>query len=115
MLSPKNRLKINKTDSKKWPNKKQIYTPLFKMVVRVNQSGDKDPKIGFIVPGKIKGAVKRNRVRRYFTEAIRGRIGKLPSNSEAILIVSKEASEENYETISNWIDKAISKIYTSFN
>ena len=115
MLSPKNRLKINKTDSKKWPNKKQIYTPLFKMVVRVNQSGDKDPKIGFIVPGKIKGAVKRNRVRRYFTEAIRSRIGKLPSNSEAILIASKEASEENYETISNWIDKAISKIHTSFN
>lgn len=115
MLSPKNRLKINKTDSKKWANKKQIYTPLFKMVVRVNQSGDKDPKIGFIVPGKIKGAVKRNRVRRYFTEAIRGRLDKLPNNSESILIASKEASEENYETISNWIDKAISKIHTSFN
>lgn len=85
------------------------------MVVRVNQSGEKDPKVGFIVSGKIKGAVKRNRVRRYFTEAIRDRIGKLPSNSEAILIASKEAGEENYETISNWIDKAISKIHTSFN
>lgn len=115
MLAQKNRLKINKTDSKKWPNKKQIYTPLFKMVVRISQNGDKDPKIGFIVPGKIKGAVKRNRVRRYLTEAIRERIDKLPNNSEAVLIANKEASKESHETISNWIDKAISKIHTSSN
>ncbi len=85
------------------------------MVVRVNQSGDKDPKVGFIVPGKIKGAVNRNRVRRYLTEAIRERIDKFPSNSEVVLIASKEASEQNHETISSWIDKAISKIHTSFN
>ena len=115
MLSPKNRLKINKINSKKWPDKKQIHTPLFKMVVRINQGGDKNPKFGFIVSGKIKGAVNRNRVRRYLTEAIRERIDKLPSNVEAVVIANKEASKENHETISNWVDKAISKIHSSFN
>lgn len=85
------------------------------MVVRVNPRSDGEPRVGFIVPGKIKGAVSRNRVRRFLTEAIRARLDKFPRRSEAVLIAAKEANGKNYEVISNWVDKAISKINTPSN
>lgn len=114
MLSVKNRLKINKAQSYRWKNKKQIYTPFFRFIYRFN-SNSLDPKIGFIVPGKIKGAVVRNRARRYLIESIRTRIDKFPKTLEAVLIADQKIADANYEEINNWIDNLLSKISFTTN
>ena len=112
MLPKKYRLKINRTDSRKWGDKKQIYTPLLKTVFHFRKGAASGPTIGFIIPGKIKGSVKRNRVRRVLTEAVRERIEKFPNQIEAIVIANKEANEAKNEEVSNWVDKTLSKINT---
>jgi ribonuclease P protein component len=112
MLPRRNRLKINQVNSLRWDGKKQIYTPFFKVVFRFKKEA-LSPRFGFIVTGRIKSAVKRNKARRLLEEAIRGRIESYPKNIEAIFIVNKEVSETTYEEVSGWIDKIISKVRTS--
>lgn len=110
MLPVENRLKINKAQSYRWVNKRQLYTPFFKIVFRFGNK-EQEPKFGFITPGKIKGAVKRNKIRRYFVEAIGKNIEKLPKSLEAIIIADKKAAEVDHDEISDWIDKTLPKIY----
>ncbi|MEX0622086.1 MAG: ribonuclease P protein component [Candidatus Woykebacteria bacterium] len=110
MLPKRSRLKINRAQQFKWRDKKQIYTPLFKLVFHYSRNSPK-PRIGFIVPGRIKGAVKRNRIRRLLTEAVKERINKFPPDIEAILIANTEVEKATYEDVITWINKIISKIH----
>jgi len=113
MLPEKFRLKINQAQSRTWANKKQVYTPLFKLVYHIGSEATGSPKVGFIVSGKIGDAAKRNRLKRLFSEAVRKNIDKLPDQIEAVVISNKEARQANYEEICNWLDRAISKIRIS--
>lgn len=108
MLPAKFRLKINEAKSRTWRNKKQVYTPLFKVIYRFRQEG-KYPKIGFIISGKIGKATARNRVRRLLGEALRSKISRLPKNVEAIFISDAQAKDADYDTISSNVDKVLSR------
>ena len=110
MLPPKFRLKIRQGTGSRWQNKRQVYTPVFKAVYRFGNREDL-PKIGFIVSGKLGGAVKRNRLRRLLSEGVRTRLGKFPKGIEVLLIAQPEVSSASYEEICSWIDRFLSKIY----
>lgn len=111
MLPSRYRLKINEAKSHTWKDKKYIYTPLFKLVYRINQREQREPKIGFIVSGKMHSAVKRNRLRRLLSEAAGEKIDRFPKGTEAVFISRSRNNQESYEDVSHWIDKALSKVY----
>jgi ribonuclease P protein component len=108
MLPAKHRLKIKSGKSLVWKDKKEAYTPLFKVIYRL-RAGDELPKVGFIVSGKVGTAVTRNRVRRLLSEGVRNRIRKFPNGSEILIIANKETGEVSYEEICNSLDKFLSK------
>ncbi len=110
MLPKKFRLKINKAGSEKWPNKKFIYTPLFKFIYRYDEKTLETPKVGFIISGKIGKAVQRNRARRILTEAVRKKIKEFPPQIEAVIIGNKGLDKAAHEEISDQVNKILSKI-----
>lgn len=113
MLPEKHRLKINRVRSRSWVNKRELYTPFFKVIFHLKEGNGDSPRIGFIIGGKIKSAVKRNRIRRIFAEAARGKIKEFPRSSETLIITSKKAGEANYEDINSWVNKSLSKLHKS--
>ena len=109
-MPKKFRLKINKAGSEKWPNKKSIYTPLFKFIYRYDERALETPKIGFIVSGKVGKAAERNRARRLLTEAVWEKIREFPLQTEVIIIGNKGLDKANHEEISDQINKILSKV-----
>lgn len=110
MLPKEFRLKINQARTKAWVNKKEFYTPVFKIVQRF-ANPHASPKIGFIVSGKTGKAAERNRARRLLCEAIRERLEKFPAGSEFLIIAGKRAAEADYEEISTFLDQVLPKIH----
>jgi ribonuclease P protein component len=109
MLPKEFRLKINSRTLNSWKGKREIFTPLFKLVYRTVGKEDR-PKIGFVVTGKAGGAVQRNKVRRLLIEAVRKNIEKFPVGIEAVFIVSKKVEKASYEESSTWINNVLPKI-----
>ena len=110
MLPEKFRLKINQGRRLAGADKKELYTPLFKLVYRFGPAAD-PPKLGFIVSGKLGGSAKRNLIKRRFSEAVSHRLEKFPNGAEFIIIASKSAAEADYEEICACLDKVLPKIY----
>lgn len=100
------------SQSRTWKNKSQVYTPLFKIVYRFTDR-DEDPKVGFIVSGKVGKAVKRNRVRRLFSEAVVSWLAKLPSGSEVLLIAAPSSKDVGFEDVRSSMTLGMSKIIAS--
>ena len=110
MLPKKYRLKINNTFKASWKDKKEEYTPVFKLVYRF-KNRENPPRIGFIVTSKAGGATKRNKIKRWLGEAVLALIEKFPKGSETLLIVNKNLGRTDYEEIGNLLDQVLSKIY----
>lgn len=71
-------------------------------------------RIGIVVPKKIsKIAVKRNRLKRVFSEIIRRKTGELPENVWVVVHPKPASLKENYEKISTDVNKVLSKISLS--
>ena len=111
MLPEKHRLKINRVRSRSWVNKRDFYTPSFKAVFHLKEGDGGTPRVGFIISGKIKSAVKRNRIKRIFAEVVRSKIKEFPGSSETLVITSKKAGEATYEDINSWVNKILSKLH----
>lgn len=109
MLPKEFRLKINPSKTKSWTNKKEFYTPAFKLVIRFGNQ-EATPRIGFIVSGKMGKSVERNKIRRQLTEAVRQRLEKFPSRSEVLIIARKDATRKKYEEVSAFLDQVLPKI-----
>lgn len=109
MLPEKSRLKVGQSNYRNWAGKKEIYTPLFKLIYR-KREGQVETKIGFVVTGKIGKATKRNKIRRWLSEVVRSRIERFPKGTEAVFIASRPNEEIKYEKIIDWIDKILPRI-----
>ena len=110
MLPAKFRLKIQSGKKAVWRDKKELYTPHFKMIYRAGEM-DNPPKIGFIVSGKVGRAAQRNRLRRRLSEAVRSRIENFPSGIEVLVIGNKNAPEVSYEEVCTSLDRILPKIH----
>ena len=110
MLPKKFRLKINKAGSEKWPNKKIVYTPLFKFIYHYDEKAPETPKIGFIVSGKVGKAAQRNKARRLLSQAVREKIKELPPQIEAIIIGNKGLDKATHEEVHDQVSKILSKV-----
>ena len=109
MLPAKFRLKIKSGTRIGGRDKKELYTPYFKTIYRIGERSD-PPKVGFIVSGKVGNATKRNRLRRLLSEAVRGRIEKLPNGFEGLVVSNQNTGDADYEKICACLDKVLSKI-----
>ena len=69
------------------------------------------PKIGFIVSGRVGKAATRNRFRRLLSEAAQARVEKFPRGIEVLVIANKITREVNYEEVGSLFDKVLSKIH----
>ena len=68
-------------------------------------------RIGIVVPKKIsKIAVKRNRLKRVFSECVRKEIKHLPQNTWIVIHPKPASLEEKYEKISTDVNKVLSKV-----
>ena len=101
-------MKIGKADSRRWPDKKEIFTPLFKAVYHITK--EEGVKVGFIITGKVAVAAKRNRIRRLLSEAVYKKIEKFPKGLEIIFIINRPLKDFSYEIFTDWIDKILPKI-----
>ncbi|OGY22148.1 MAG: ribonuclease P protein component [Candidatus Woykebacteria bacterium GWB1_45_5] len=110
MLPGKFRLKINQARKEGWPDKKDLYTPAFKLIYRFKE-GENQPKIGFIVPGKLGKNARRNRIRRLLAEVVLSRLEKFPPGIEVLVIAGKGATEAKHEELSAFLDQVLPKIY----
>ena len=71
-------------------------------------------KVGFVVSNKTeKIAVKRNRIKRVFREAVRANLEKLPSDLWLVVHPKKESMEKTYEEVRPDVDQVLSKISIS--
>ena len=71
-------------------------------------------RIGIVVPKKIsKIAVKRNRLKRVFSECVRKEIANLPQNTWVVIHPKPTSLEEKYEKISTDVSKILSKVSLS--
>ena len=71
-------------------------------------------RIGIVVPKKIsKIAVKRNRLKRVFSECVRQEIKSLPQNTWIVIHPKPKSLEEKYEKISTDVSKILSKVSLS--
>lgn len=71
-------------------------------------------KVGIVVPKKIsKIAVKRNRLKRIFSEIIRKKIDSLPKNCWVVVHPKPSSLNQEYEKISTDVNKVLSKISIS--
>lgn len=109
MLSKKNRLKINNRTTAAWDNKKEVFTSIFKLVYHLRDEAE-DKRIGFIVTGKAGIAVKRNRIRRVFSEVIREKIGEFPKGFEGVFIFSKKIQSPSYEEAEGFLNRVLSRL-----
>jgi ribonuclease P protein component len=112
MLPKQFRLKINGSKRFIWYDKRQEYTPLFKMSYHFKNKVDQ-PKIGFIVSGRVGKAVERNRFRRLLSEAVQARLAKFPRGIEVLIVANKITREVNYEEVGTLFDKVLSKVRLS--
>ncbi|MCH7541570.1 ribonuclease P protein component [Patescibacteria group bacterium] len=113
MLPKEFRLKINEAKNERWGHKRNIYTPLFKVIYRFNKNSTGTPRIGFIVSGKVGGSIQRNRVRRVLSEAVWKRISEFPNQVEIIIISIQGVEKASHEEISDQLNKVLSKINIS--
>jgi ribonuclease P protein component len=65
------------------------------------------PHIGLVASKKIGGAVVRNQVRRYLSEAIRGQLSQFNDNSVYVFVTLNQISTAN----SAQVEEAVMKIF----
>lgn len=103
-LPKKFRLKKQKDFDKVKHQGQTFHTPLFAVSVLTEQS--EGPKFSFVVSKKIyKKAVKRNKIRRWLSEAVRVMVPHLRQDIYAIFFVKKQIKTVNYQKIKNEIEK----------
>jgi len=112
MLPSQFRLKLKDRGVRGWQKRVEFFTPLFKTTYRF-QDYTSLPKIAFVVYGKAGTAVKRNRVRRLFTQAVKEKIESFPNGIEVVFSVNKLYDEQTYKQIGNLLDKFLSRVRQS--
>ncbi|OGY24807.1 MAG: ribonuclease P protein component [Candidatus Woykebacteria bacterium RBG_13_40_7b] len=73
--------------------------------------GEGESMFGFVVSSKVGSIVRRNRIRRLLTEAVRGNLEKFPKGRKYIFIGKKEALDTSHEKISLEFDKILPRIF----
>ena len=108
MLPKPNRLNLSREYYKIKKGNLFIQTPIFKVFYA--ESGDVQPKIGFVVSHHIGKAVVRNRVRRLLAEEVRKNLSKFPKKMKLVFIAKHNIISLKHGEISTFINQVLSKI-----
>jgi len=112
MLNKENRLRtrFEYKISKKYG--KHLSGKYFHLYVLKPKNYQKDTKVGIVISNKVsKSAVKRNRLKRLFREAIRDNMTRLENRSLWITVYPKTSSlEKSYEEISTDVTQVLQKV-----
>ena len=72
-----------------------------------------EPRLGFAVPKAVGNSVVRNRIKRQLREIVRGRIDRVPSENDYVLVVRQglpEAAEANgHDWLTDRVDEVLGK------
>jgi ribonuclease P protein component len=107
LLSSKYRLR--KSQEIKTALKKRQYEikhPLLQIVAKDNNC--KNPRVAVVVKG-INSAIKRNRIKRLFREAMRKNIDKIGKNIDMVIFPKQAAIKEKSHKITKNIEMALKK------
>lgn len=111
MLKKENRLTTNFEFNITRKHGEKMSTRLFHLYYLKPKNYTGPPKIGIVVSTKFhKVAVKRNRVKRVFSEAVRTNLEKFKEDFWYVIHPSKKSLEVKYEEINSEFNKTISKI-----
>jgi ribonuclease P protein component len=69
-----------------------------------------DPRLGFAVPKAVGNAVVRNRIKRQLREIVRGRLDRVPTTNDYVLVVRRglpEAAEANGHV---WLEERVDEV-----
>ena len=78
------------------------------------QLGDKR-RVGFAVSNKIKGAVRRNKIKRWLREIYRREKYTLNDSTEIIILVDYFTKDENFHTLKEEVLQIFKEINENFN
>jgi len=109
-MLPKN-YRLNLKSERFSRGEKEFTGTFFKLIVK--SRGYENPKVGFIVSGKVGKAAQRNRVRRLFSEVAAKKLGRIPRDRALIFIAFPGSSKAKYAEVDSDFDKALSKLFNA--
>jgi ribonuclease P protein component len=114
MLKKENRLSSNFEFNITRKHGEKVSHQLFDLFYLVPDNYEGPVKIGIVTSNKLaKTAVKRNRIKRVFREAVRSQINNLPDNLWIVIHPKVKSLDKNYEEISSGFDQILQKISLS--
>ena len=109
MLPKKYRLNLNK--QRFFRGEIEYSSPFFKILKR--SSSGTEPKIGFIISGKVGKAVTRNKIHRLLAQSIINNIDRIPKTALLILIAFPKIVEINAGRIEEEVSKGLLKLFNT--
>lgn len=96
MLKQENRLKRDRDFNRVFKQGQSVFDSVCGL--RFEKNGLKNSRFAIVVGTKVsKSAVKRNKIRRQFREALRLKLDEVKTGFDVIVLVSKPAQELNYQ------------------
>lgn len=111
MFKKENRLSTNFEFNITRKYGKKIIGQYFVGFVLLPKNYDGPTKVGIVVSNKVhKKAVKRNRLKRLYREAVKSNLNKFPNNYWIVIQPRSLSLDKKYEEISTDFNKALSKV-----
>jgi len=109
MLPFKNRIKKKKDFEKVFQEGDSFLGHFF--ILKTKKNSLSHPRFAFVVSNKKeRKAVRRNKIRRLFREAVRNYIPLLREDKDVIFIIKREARGKEYEEIKEEVEKAFKRL-----
>ncbi len=109
MLPFKNRIKKKKDFEKVFQEGDSFLGHFF--VLKTKKNNLSHPRFAFIISSKNeRKAVRRNKIKRIFREAVRSYIPLLKENKDIIFIIKKDAKNKEYKEIKEEVEKALKRL-----
>jgi ribonuclease P protein component len=69
-----------------------------------------EPRLGFAVPKTVGNAVVRNRIKRQLREIVRGRLERVPSTNDYVLVVRRGLPEAADANGHDWLEERVDEV-----